>query len=217
MMIGRETGDDIVIKDPEISRKHARVVLQGAFFVIEDLGSTNGTSLNGQRISAANPLQDGDVITLGEKTNLVFEPISDPETILNPYAQSPATMPSRGEVPITPAPPLAYQQVPPVQPAYQMPPVQPAYPQPPAPSFQQVPQQYQPPRQQPMPAALPMQEYAEAPYMEQAQKKGLPTWAILLIILGILVLCIGCVVLVLTMTPLGCSVYEIFGMECVTY
>ena len=214
MVIGRETGDDIVIKDPEISRRHARVILQGAYFIIEDLGSTNGTSLNGQRLGAANPLQDGDVITLGEKTNLVFEPIREAETMLNPNAQAPATIPSQGEAVIPPAP----QQISYQPPAYQqVPPVQPAYPQPPASPFQQAVPQYQPPRPQPMPVPLPVQEYAEPPYLDPDQKKGLPTWAVLLIILGVLVLCIGCVALVLTMTPLGCSVYEMFGMECVTY
>ncbi len=208
MVIGRESGDDIVIKDPEISRRHARVVNQGSYYVLEDLGSTNGTSLNGQRISSASPLHDGDVVTLGEKTNLVFEPITEAETILNPYAQSPATMPSRGEPGLPPVPqqapyqqPPVYQPIPPVQPAYQQPPVQPVYQAPPPPA----------------PVHAPVYDYAEQPYMEPAQKKGLPTWAVLLIILGVLVLCIGCVVLLLTMTPLGCSVYEIFGMECVTF
>ena len=223
-VIGREAGDDIIIKDPEISRKHARIFLQGANYFIEDLGSTNGTSVNGMRIQAASPLRAGDVIKLGEKTNLVFEPVSESDTILNPNAQAPATIPAQGEPAIPPAPfqmpyqkPPVYQQVPPVQPAYQQPPVQPVYQQPQQPPFQQAVPQYQPPRPQPVPVPLPVQEYAEPPYMEPEQKKGLPTWAVLLIILGVLVICIGCVVLVLTMTPLGCSVYELFGMQCITY
>lgn len=219
-VIGREAGDDIIIMDPEISRKHARIFLQGASYFIEDLGSTNGTSLNGARIQVASPLRVGDVIKLGEKTSLVFEPITEAETILNPNAQSPATIPAQGEPAFPPVPAQmpyqlpVYQQMPPVQPAYQQPPVQTPYQQPP---FQQPVPQYQAPRPQPVVAPAPVQDYAEPPYMEPVQKKGLPTWAILLIILGVLVLCIGCVALVLTMTPLGCTVYELFGMECVTF
>jgi len=211
-IIGREAGDDIIIKDPEISRKHARIFLQGANYFIEDLGSTNGTSVNGARIQIASPLRVGDVIKLGEKTSLVFEPITEADTILNPNVQSPATIPAQGEPVFPPAPaqmpyqqPPVYQRVPPVQPPYQQPP------------FQQPVPQYQAPRPQPVVPPPPVQDYAEPPYLEPVQKKGLPTWAILLIILGVLVLCIGCAALVLTMTPLGCTVYELFGMECVTF
>jgi pSer/pThr/pTyr-binding forkhead associated (FHA) protein len=48
MYIGRDISNDIVINDAEVSRKHVRLTVQGERYVIEDLGSTNGTFINGQ-------------------------------------------------------------------------------------------------------------------------------------------------------------------------
>ena len=50
LTIGRDITNRIVINDPEVSRKHARLVLQSGSYVIEDLGSTNGTFLDDKRI-----------------------------------------------------------------------------------------------------------------------------------------------------------------------
>ena len=44
--IGREAGNDIVLEDPQVSRHHARLTLQGGGYVVEDLGSTNGSFIN---------------------------------------------------------------------------------------------------------------------------------------------------------------------------
>ncbi len=71
--IGRDTANDIVINDPEISRKHARLVLQGNGYVLEDLGSTNGTYVDGQRLMGPYVLRPGDTILLGENINLGYE------------------------------------------------------------------------------------------------------------------------------------------------
>ena len=68
--IGRELNNDIAISDPEISRRHAHIFLQGVNYVIEDLGSTNGTSVNGQRLVGPYILRPGELITLGENTHL---------------------------------------------------------------------------------------------------------------------------------------------------
>lgn len=65
VVIGRSPGADIVIGDDFVSGRHARVVLAGAEAVLEDLGSTNGTLLNGQRISIPQPLRPGDTIDVG--------------------------------------------------------------------------------------------------------------------------------------------------------
>jgi hypothetical protein len=70
--LGRETINDIVLKDPEVSRRHIRFTQMAGRFVIEDLGSTNGTFLNGRRISAPSPLLNGDVIDLGGSLRLTF-------------------------------------------------------------------------------------------------------------------------------------------------
>lgn len=73
VFIGRDLSNDIVINDPEISRRHARLFTQNNSYVVEDLGSTNGTFVNGQRLVGPNILRPGDVITFGERLSLVFE------------------------------------------------------------------------------------------------------------------------------------------------
>lgn len=73
MILGRDIQADLVIQDAEVSRRHARLTLQGNTYMIEDLGSTNGTFINGQRLMAPHVLQPGDLIMLGEKISLVYE------------------------------------------------------------------------------------------------------------------------------------------------
>lgn len=70
--IGRSAGNEVVIVDPEVSRRHARITRRAADFALEDLGSTNGTFLNGHRVTHLTILQDGDVIELGDSIALRF-------------------------------------------------------------------------------------------------------------------------------------------------
>ncbi|MCZ2858783.1 FhaA domain-containing protein [Blastococcus sp. VKM Ac-2987] len=63
-VIGRGTEADIRLPDTGVSRKHVDVVLDGDVAVVEDLGSTNGTLVNGRRVTR-QPLSDGDVIRIG--------------------------------------------------------------------------------------------------------------------------------------------------------
>lgn len=65
LTIGRAEDNDIVINDAEISRHHARLTWQGNNWVIEDLGSSNGTYINGQRISGPTILVPGAQLRLG--------------------------------------------------------------------------------------------------------------------------------------------------------
>ncbi len=62
---GRIAGNEVVVPDARTSRRHAVVQRQGSRFVIVDLGSTNGTILNGRRIFKPTLLADGDVIGIG--------------------------------------------------------------------------------------------------------------------------------------------------------
>jgi hypothetical protein len=63
--IGRE-GCDVNLTDPEVSRRHAAIrAAVGGSFAIEDLGSSNGTFVNGERISVVTVLRDGDSVRLG--------------------------------------------------------------------------------------------------------------------------------------------------------
>jgi hypothetical protein len=67
VILGREQGSvDLVIPDPGVSRRHARVVPDGGALVLEDLGSSNGTYVNGERISGPVELGAGDEVQLGD-------------------------------------------------------------------------------------------------------------------------------------------------------
>jgi len=74
--LGRDLANDIPISDPEVSRRHARFFMQNDNIFVEDLGSTNGTFLNGERISSPQQLRKGDVITFGESVVMVFEKLT---------------------------------------------------------------------------------------------------------------------------------------------
>jgi pSer/pThr/pTyr-binding forkhead associated (FHA) protein len=70
-VIGRDPGLWLTLRLEGISRRHARVVPHVGAWWIEDLGSTNGTFVNGERADA-EPLRHLDVISLGRRTELVF-------------------------------------------------------------------------------------------------------------------------------------------------
>jgi len=75
VVIGRSRECDIRIDDGNVSRRHAelsREAAAGAGWTVVDLGSTNGTEVNGRRIGRRTPLEDGDRIAIGG-TELVFE------------------------------------------------------------------------------------------------------------------------------------------------
>lgn len=107
--LGRDIASDIVMNDRETSRHHLRLLRSDDSVAVEDLGSTNGTFANGKRISGLTPLQDGDMIGLGETVILGFE---------IRRAQPPADEPPPQEA-VTPLPSA------PAESAYAPPPVQP--------------------------------------------------------------------------------------------
>ncbi len=65
VLIGRSPDADLVIADDFVSSTHARVSLEADRLMLEDLGSTNGTVLNGQPVTRPLPVDAGDVIELG--------------------------------------------------------------------------------------------------------------------------------------------------------
>ncbi len=65
VVIGRGKGADVVIAEPTMSRAHAAVGCEGPSFFVQDLGSTNGTLVNGGRFERT-ALRDGDEIQLGK-------------------------------------------------------------------------------------------------------------------------------------------------------
>jgi predicted component of type VI protein secretion system len=112
--IGRDSSNSIPVNDAEVSRHHSRLSFQGGKYVLEDMGSTNGTFVNGQRLTGPRVLKSGEVISLGEQIVFVYEAVeSDPgATVVSSradFASRPASTP--------PPPPPAYAgQVPAAQP-----------------------------------------------------------------------------------------------------
>jgi hypothetical protein len=86
-LVGRAATSDVPIYDPTISRRHAELVLASNGVKVRDLGSSNGTFLNGARITEAVAV-DGDVVTFGkvafhvkEVTPAVARPAIDPGAV----------------------------------------------------------------------------------------------------------------------------------------
>jgi predicted component of type VI protein secretion system len=119
-VIGRE-GTDIVLADPEVSRRHAAIRAHGDGVAIEDLGSTNGTYVNDQRVQGTQPLSDGDTVRLG---NTVWR-------VRATAAAAGATM--VGQVPAAPQVTSARAVPTDLQPPTPQPPAQPAAPAAPSP------------------------------------------------------------------------------------
>jgi ABC-type multidrug transport system ATPase subunit len=73
IVVGRDKRCDIVLDDPNVSKRHVRVVRQGDDVFVEDLNSTNGTFLNGQRIRGRVRVRAGDLVGVGTTTFTVGE------------------------------------------------------------------------------------------------------------------------------------------------
>lgn len=191
--LGRDTASDIVINDRETSRHHLRLLRSDDSVTAEDLGSTNGTFVNGKRVSGITPLQNGDIIGLGETVTLAFEvhraPPPSPEPLPPPAESTPPS-----PVPAEP---------PPAESAYAPPPVQP----PPDYSFQQPSppptDPYAPPASEPqppdysMPAPPPYAGYDYDPYAVREEDSRSSQWMIL-----------GCFVFAV----LACICFSIVGL-----
>ena len=63
--IGRSRQCDVVLNDPNVSRQHAEIRPRGGSWVLTDLGSTNGSSLNGRRIEGPEVIKPGDEVEVG--------------------------------------------------------------------------------------------------------------------------------------------------------
>lgn len=136
--IGRDINNEIVINDPEVSRNHCRFTRTAGGYTLEDLGSTNGTFINGQRLTGSRPLAGSDMIGMGETVTLGYEstlsaiPLapdnSQPQAgtmVQNRpgqpgYGQQPAQQGSYAAdpygVPPAPAPQYGFQEAPPAPP-----------------------------------------------------------------------------------------------------
>ncbi len=84
LVIGRSSRADISVPDPSLSRSHAELSLEGEIWTVKDLGSRNGTRVNGDLIAEDTSLSFGDVISVGDTTVVLKDPTktrsTDPES-----------------------------------------------------------------------------------------------------------------------------------------
>jgi predicted component of type VI protein secretion system len=91
--IGRQEQCDVQVNDRWVSRQHARITWGGVGYLIEDMGTVNGTCVNGERISGPRALKSGDLLQLGSEVELDFQVIAP---------ASPVQMPAVPQVALAP-------------------------------------------------------------------------------------------------------------------
>ena len=64
--LGRDVNNAIVVEDPFASGEHAVLTYRGRSWYVEDLGSTNGTFVNGRAVASVAPLGFGDEVSIGQ-------------------------------------------------------------------------------------------------------------------------------------------------------
>lgn len=89
-ILGREAINDLVIDDAEVSRRHTRILREAEGYYVEDLGSTNGTFVNGQRVTSPLLLYHGDTIEMGKSSRLVFLGANPAEALTRPITATTA-------------------------------------------------------------------------------------------------------------------------------
>lgn len=80
-VIGRAASCDVVVRIPKVSARHAMIVRQGAVHFLDDLGSSNGTFINGERIKGRTQLRNGDQIEMFGTTLEFFDAEQPPSAV----------------------------------------------------------------------------------------------------------------------------------------
>ncbi|MGV1010611.1 MAG: FHA domain-containing protein [Dermatophilaceae bacterium] len=93
LIVGRGEAADVRLDDPYVSRSHAVVRRLGSHVVVEDLGSTGGTRVNGRPLSGATPLASGDVVRFAD-VETVFQAEAVNETTVLPLPSGPLPPPA---------------------------------------------------------------------------------------------------------------------------
>jgi hypothetical protein len=105
LLVGRAVECNLALNDPQVSRRHARFYWHGSRLIVEDLGSANGTIVNGVPVSGPHMLHEGDTIEIGGSV-FVSEGLLGQEltpTVLKMGAPAPAAPPTRMTAPPTQA------------------------------------------------------------------------------------------------------------------
>src|SRR6187200_1291321 len=97
--IGRVQGNDIVLPKGNVSKRHARIVLKDGKFIIVDLKSTNGTYVNGRKITSPLVIKDSDKIYIGDFIISVEEAGAGMDAPA-PYVSAGGGMPGPGAAPL---------------------------------------------------------------------------------------------------------------------
>jgi len=104
IIIGREDSVDITIPASAVSRRHARLMLIGENYVLEDLGSSNGTYVNGEKLDKQHTLKSGDKIRLGQIISLVYTaPVPEEDSNLTVVSIKDANKTAKHSGPAKPA------------------------------------------------------------------------------------------------------------------
>jgi len=110
--IGRDAAVDVTFDIAEVSRSHAIITRQGDNYLLQDLGSTNGTFVNEKKISGQYRLHSGDKIMLSDAVHMIFSVQYDSgATVVAPSpfeSREPRTDPSMPAMPVRPQKPRQY-------------------------------------------------------------------------------------------------------------
>ena len=93
-MIGRGSDCQIILPERQVSRYHAKITSEQGSYILHDLGSKNGTHLNGARVKGSTQLRDGDEIQIALRVKLLFigTDATIPLTVEEPLAQGNLTL-----------------------------------------------------------------------------------------------------------------------------
>ncbi len=93
IFIGRSQENDLVLPVPSVSKRHARLLIKDGRYVIMDLGSTNGTFINGKQINGPVVVRPNDIINIGEYEIVLISSASKPVTAEIKQKTAPPPMP----------------------------------------------------------------------------------------------------------------------------
>src|SRR5262245_50051344 len=102
-VFGKHSTSDVVLPDPKVSRRHARLVVEGGKLFLEDLGSTNGTTLGGRPVTSRVAVSPDDEIAIGPyRIHAELPPRAAQErTEVTPAPKDEATLPPTKKEPVS--------------------------------------------------------------------------------------------------------------------